>query len=57
MVDIETGVLPAGHPYARIGTGSRIVLYIPGLSFTAEPATVKADASILEALARANRAA
>ena len=40
MVDIETGVLPAGHPYARIGTGSRIVLYIPGLSFTAEPASI-----------------
>ena len=40
MVDIETGVLPAGHPYARIGSGSRTVLYLPGLSFTAEPATV-----------------
>ena len=34
---IETGVLPTGHPYARIGTGSRVVLSIPGLSFTAEP--------------------
>jgi pimeloyl-ACP methyl ester carboxylesterase len=42
MPDIETGVLPAGHPYARIGRGSRTVLYIPGLSFTAEPATVAA---------------
>ena len=40
MAEIETGVLPAGHPYARIGTGSRTVLYIPGLSFTAEPASV-----------------
>src|SRR6185436_12705574 len=40
MVDIETGVLPTGHPYARIGTGSRTVLYLPGLSFTAEPSTV-----------------
>ena len=35
---IETGVLRSGHPYARIGSGSRIVLSIPGLSFTAEPA-------------------
>ena len=40
MVDIETGVLPAGQPYARIGTGSRTVLYVPGLSFTAEPASL-----------------
>ena len=57
MADIETGVLPAGHPYARIGTGSRTVLYVPGLSFTAEPASVAVDASLLEALARADRAA
>ena len=35
---IETGRLPSGHPYARIGSGSRVVLSIPGLSFTAEPA-------------------
>jgi pimeloyl-ACP methyl ester carboxylesterase len=35
--DIETGVLASGHPYARIGTGPRVVLSIPGLSFTAEP--------------------
>jgi pimeloyl-ACP methyl ester carboxylesterase len=35
---IETGVLPTGHPYARIGTGARVVLSIPGLSFTHEPA-------------------
>ena len=35
--EIDTGILPTGHPYARIGTGSRIVLYMPGLSFTAEP--------------------
>lgn len=34
---IETGALPSGHPYARIGSGPRIVLYLPGLSFTAEP--------------------
>ena len=52
MVDIETGVLPAGHPYARIGTGSRTVLYLPGLSFTAEPSTVAVNASLVEALAR-----
>lgn len=38
---IETGVLPSGHPYARIGSGPRIVLYLPGLSFTAEPSTEK----------------
>lgn len=38
---IDTGVLPSGHPYARIGNGSRIVLYIPGLSFTAEAPTPK----------------
>ena len=35
---IESGVLPSGHPYALIGTGSRVVLSIPGLSFTHEPA-------------------
>lgn len=35
---IETGAFPSGHPYARIGTGPRVVLSIPGLSFTAEPA-------------------
>ena len=39
---IETGVLPSGHPFARIGSGSRTVLYMPGLSFTAEPSTPKA---------------
>ncbi len=33
---IETGRLASGHPYARIGSGSRIVLYLPGLSFTAD---------------------
>ena len=35
---IETGALPTGHPYARVGTGPRVVLSIPGLSFTHEPA-------------------
>ena len=38
---IETGALPSGHPYARIGSGSRIVVYFPGMSFTAEPSTPK----------------
>ena len=38
---IETGRLASGHPFARIGRGSRIVLYLPGLSFTAEIPTVK----------------
>jgi pimeloyl-ACP methyl ester carboxylesterase len=36
---IETGSLASGHPFARIGDGSRQVLYIPGLSFDAEPST------------------
>ncbi len=40
-VAIETGVLPSGHPFARIGSGTRVVLYLPGLSFTAEPSTPK----------------
>jgi pimeloyl-ACP methyl ester carboxylesterase len=35
---IETGRLPSGHPYARIGLGPRVVLSIPGLSFTADVA-------------------
>lgn len=34
---IETGVLPTGHPYARIGVGSRVAIFMPGLSFTSEP--------------------
>jgi pimeloyl-ACP methyl ester carboxylesterase len=38
---IETSVLPSGHPCARIGSGSRIVLYLPGMSFTADPSTPK----------------
>ena len=41
---IETGRLPSGHPYARVGSGSRVVLSIPGLSFTAEvakPASIR----------------
>jgi len=41
---IETGRLPSGHPYARIGSGPRIVLSIPGLSFTADvskPASIR----------------
>lgn len=41
---VEAGRLPGGHPYARIGTGSRVVLYIPGLSFmddVAKPASIR----------------
>ena len=41
---IETGTLPSGHPYARIGSGSRMVLYIPGLSFSADVPTPKSVA-------------
>jgi pimeloyl-ACP methyl ester carboxylesterase len=41
---IETGSLASGHPFARIGDGSRQVLYIPGLSFDAAPSTPKAIA-------------
>jgi hypothetical protein len=33
---IETGRLPSGHPSARIGSGARVVLSIPGLSFSAD---------------------
>ena len=39
---IETGTLPTGHPYARIGSGSRLVLSIPALSFIAEASTPNA---------------
>ena len=35
-MQVETGRLPSGHPYARIGSGPRLVLSIPGLSFTAD---------------------
>lgn len=41
---IETGRLPSGHPYAQIGSGARVVLSIPGLSFTADvakPASIR----------------
>jgi pimeloyl-ACP methyl ester carboxylesterase len=41
-IDIETGTLPSGHPYARLGSGSRLVLSIPSLSFIAEAATPNA---------------
>ena len=43
-VTIETGRYPSGHPYARIGSGPSVVLYMPGLSFTADvakPASVR----------------
>ena len=43
-VPIETGRLPSGHPYARIGSGHRVVLSIPGLSWSddvAKPAQIR----------------
>lgn len=45
MVDsvaIETGTLRSGHPFARIGSGSRLVLSLPSLSFIQEATTPKA---------------
>jgi pimeloyl-ACP methyl ester carboxylesterase len=41
-VDIETGILAGGHPYARIGSGSRLVLSIPSLSLIEDATTPKA---------------
>lgn len=41
-VDVEVGTLPGGHPFARIGSGSRLVLSIPSLSFIQEASTPKA---------------
>ena len=38
-VDIEAGTLTTGQPYARIGSGSRVVLSIPSLSFIPEATT------------------
>ncbi len=35
---VETGRLASGHPYARLGDGARVVLSIPGLGITSEPA-------------------
>lgn len=43
-VAIETGRLASGHPFARVGAGLRVVLYVPGLSFTADVPTPKATA-------------
>lgn len=40
--EIETGVLPTGQPFSRIGSGSRLVLSLPSLSFIAEASTPKA---------------
>jgi pimeloyl-ACP methyl ester carboxylesterase len=39
---IETGVLPSGHPYARIGTGPELVVSLPSLSIIAEASSPKA---------------
>jgi pimeloyl-ACP methyl ester carboxylesterase len=36
-VEAETGTLPSGHPYARLERGTRTVLVIPGLTYTADP--------------------
>lgn len=36
---IEAGTLESGHPYARIGTGSRLVVSIPSLSILPEART------------------
>jgi pimeloyl-ACP methyl ester carboxylesterase len=36
-VAAETGTLPSGHPFARLEHGARVVLIIPGLTFTADP--------------------
>jgi pimeloyl-ACP methyl ester carboxylesterase len=41
---IESGSLPTGQPFARIGTGPRTVVYLPGLSFTHVPEPPKAIA-------------
>lgn len=38
-VPIETGTLPTGHTYARIGAGSRLVLSVPSLSIIPEATT------------------
>jgi hypothetical protein len=43
--DIETDTLPSGQPYARIGTGSRLVLSIPAPSFIEEATTPFAEAA------------
>ena len=42
QTEVETGILPSGQPYSRIGSGSRLVLSLPGLSFIAEASTPKA---------------
>ncbi len=56
QADIDSGTLPTGQPYARIGSGSRLVLSIPALSFIAEASTPKAVARLwrswLEPIAR-----
>jgi pimeloyl-ACP methyl ester carboxylesterase len=43
---IDVGTLPTGQPYARIGTGSRLVLSIPALSFIEEASTPRAAARL-----------
>jgi len=36
-MDAETGTLPSGHPYARLEHGTRVVVVLPGLTYTADP--------------------
>jgi pimeloyl-ACP methyl ester carboxylesterase len=43
---IECDVLPSGHPIARIGSGSRLVLSIPALSIIEAASTPKAVARL-----------
>lgn len=45
-VDIEIGVLSAGQPFTRIGSGSHVVLSLPGLSFIQEASTPRAAARL-----------
>jgi pimeloyl-ACP methyl ester carboxylesterase len=45
-VDVEIGVLPSGHPFTRIGSGSLLVLSLPGLSFIPEASTPQAAARL-----------
>lgn len=40
-VAVTTGRLASGHPFARLGEGSRHVLSIPGLSVTSKPAKAR----------------
>jgi pimeloyl-ACP methyl ester carboxylesterase len=41
-VHVEAGTLASGHPYGRIGAGSRVVISIPSLSFIPDATTAAA---------------